>query len=145
MPLKLNVGVSKKVGLPDYGSAGASCHVEVELDSALIDADPDAFRRRVRAAYAACHRAVLDELARLDVSRGTRPGTPPAPRADGVQSRAVRPATDNQVRAIRSIAARRHADLAGLLRDDYGVGRPEDLSVPQASRLLDALKADPDA
>ena len=33
MPLKLNVGVSRKVGLPDYGSVGASCNVEVELDS----------------------------------------------------------------------------------------------------------------
>ena len=35
MPLKLNVGVSRKVGLPDYCSAGASCNVEVELDSGL--------------------------------------------------------------------------------------------------------------
>jgi hypothetical protein len=39
MPLKLNVSLSKKIGLPDYGSLGASCHVEVELDGSLLEGD----------------------------------------------------------------------------------------------------------
>lgn len=51
MPLKLNVGLSKKVGLPDYGSLGASCHVEVELESSLVLQDVDAFHQHVRRAY----------------------------------------------------------------------------------------------
>ena len=38
MPMKLNVGVSRKVGLPDYGSVGASCNLELELDAGLLDA-----------------------------------------------------------------------------------------------------------
>jgi hypothetical protein len=32
MPLRLHVGLTKKIGQPDYGSLGASCSVEVELD-----------------------------------------------------------------------------------------------------------------
>ena len=43
MPLKLNVGVSRKVGLPDYGSVGASCNLELELDASMIDKDLHAF------------------------------------------------------------------------------------------------------
>ena len=41
MPMKLNVGVSRKVGLPDYGSVGASCNLELELDSGMLDRDLD--------------------------------------------------------------------------------------------------------
>jgi hypothetical protein len=31
MPMRLTVGVTKKVGLPEFSSVGASCGVEVEL------------------------------------------------------------------------------------------------------------------
>jgi len=64
MPLILNVGVSKKVGLPNYSSLGASCHVECELESALLEHDLDGFHERVQRVYAACRHAVQDELAR---------------------------------------------------------------------------------
>lgn len=64
MPLKLNVGVNKKIGLPDFGSLGTSCHVEVEVDSGLIFDDLDGFHQKVRQAYVACAQAVNDELAR---------------------------------------------------------------------------------
>ena len=47
VPLKLTAGVSKKLGLPGYSSVGAICHVELELDSGLIQEAPKAFRAEV--------------------------------------------------------------------------------------------------
>ena len=156
MPLRLNVGVSRKVGLPDYGSVGASCNLELELPEDLLERDLDAFHARVRDAYVAAHQAVHDELARLHAPVEA-PGDPAAPprhhasnahpggnghadRPPAGRSRPRRPATDKQVRAICTIASRQHADLDALLQE-YGVTRPEDLSLSQASELIDSLKA----
>ena len=77
MPLKLTAGVSKKLGLPGYSSVGAICHVELELDSGLIQADPEAFQAQVRQVYAQCAASVEEELARHQVPRN-----PPRPVSD---------------------------------------------------------------
>jgi hypothetical protein len=165
MPLKLNVGVSRKVGLPDYCSAGASCNIEVELDSGLLQHDLGAFHAEVRAAFIAARQAVDDELVRLQAqpapggARSTvsghdrRNGAPVRPngaptrtsdvpaRANGTNGRAPMPATPNQIKAIRAIARRQNADLTGLLGDEFGVAMPEDLTLSQASAFIDQLKA----
>ena len=47
MPLKLNVGLSRKVGEPNYGSRGASVNLELELDSAIVS-EPDRLQERIR-------------------------------------------------------------------------------------------------
>jgi hypothetical protein len=154
MPMRLTAGVSKKVGLPEFSSVGASCGLELELEAGLLD-DLEAFHERAHDAYVACHQAVFDELSRLAGAAATL-APQPAPAADGragdgatglapaVRPRGGRPrtpATPSQVRAIIAIAKARHADLAGLLRAEFGVERPEDLSVAQAGRAIDALKA----
>ena len=163
MPLKLNVGVSRKVGLPDYCSAGASCNIEVELDSGLLQHDLGAFHAEVRAAFIAARQAVDDELVRLQAQpasagvpatvsghgRGAPAQTSGAPRrtngvparANGANGRAPMPATANQIKAIRAIARRQNADLTGLLGDEFGVAMPEDLTLSQASAFIDRLKS----
>ena len=161
MPMKLNVGVSRKVGLPDYGSVGASCNLELELDAGMLERDLDGFHARVRDAYVAAHQAVHDELARLQVPirtpvpNGPLRGPPrtvarngyarangngSSARAQDDRSRVRKPATPNQVKAILAIARRQNTDLVGLLRDEYEVERPEDLTIRQASELIDLLK-----
>lgn len=74
MPLKLNIGLSKKLGQPDYGSLGASCHVEVELEASLLRSDLDGFHRQVRTAFIACSQAVNDELSRQSERRDVASG-----------------------------------------------------------------------
>ncbi len=55
--------------LPDamagYGSVGASCNLELELGSTLLELDLDAFHTQIRSAYVAAHQAVHAEMARL--------------------------------------------------------------------------------
>lgn len=162
MPLKLNVGLSKKVGLPDYGSLGASCNVELELDAQLLARDGNQFQQQVRQAFAACSQAVQDELARQSTASpasGSRAsgngnghtngqnGTSSTGHAGNGNSRTGggksngRKATSAQVRAIFAIAGQQQMDLAQELRNRFNVDRPDHLSIGDASQFIDDLKA----
>ena len=55
--LKLNIGVSQKVGQPNYGSRGASAHLELELESELV-AQPAQLQERIRHLFALARDAV---------------------------------------------------------------------------------------
>ncbi|MCE9630880.1 MAG: hypothetical protein K8S94_09245 [Planctomycetia bacterium] len=164
--LKLHAGVSKKVGLPNFSSASASCTIEAELDSSLLQ-DHEGFQVVVRRAYQSCEQAVQDQIARL-TSDGTDNLNQPqevievrtSPTISGarittngadqpVTNRTVfrdapspRPATASQVKAIRAIAARRKIDLVGLLRERFGLTTADELGIRQASALIDELKGD---
>jgi len=50
MGMKISVGLQKKVGQPNYGSLGASCHVEFELDMAMIENNLEGFHNKVNSA-----------------------------------------------------------------------------------------------
>ena len=64
MPIEYRAGLSKKVGLPNYGSLAASCSVEIEAEHGVLEGNPAEFQRRVQESFAACRCAVEDELAR---------------------------------------------------------------------------------
>lgn len=70
MAVKLSVGLQKKVGLPDFGSLGASCHVEFEIDRGLLEHNLDGFHRKVSEAFVACRQAVQDQLAAASCPHG---------------------------------------------------------------------------
>ena len=72
MPLKLNVGLMKKIGQPRYSSLSASCHLEIELESSLLERDAEGLQSRIRRTFAACRRAVETELAIGDLRRPAR-------------------------------------------------------------------------
>jgi hypothetical protein len=62
--LKLPAGVSTKVGLPGFSCASASCIIEAELDSSLLQ-DREGFQIVVQRAYQSCEQAVHNQIARL--------------------------------------------------------------------------------
>jgi len=133
--MKLNVGVSRKVGQPDYGSRGASASIELELDT-TEDQDTHALHDRMRQLFAVARDAVAEEL---DLS--TQPGNTAGcqqPAANG-NGRTVRPATEAQVRAINVICSRLGLDPHAEAHRRLGRGIQE-LTLPEASTLIDQLK-----
>jgi len=161
--LKLHAGVSKKVGLPGFSSASASCTIEAELDSSLL-MDTAGFQIVVQRAYQSCEQAVEDQIARLTYGNGsdasqtnaqpqevievrttpTISGAPVTriPTAQFSNQPSPRPATASQVKAIRAIAARRKIDLVGMLRERFGIQTADELGIRQASALIDELRGD---
>jgi len=61
MPLKLNIGLSRKVGEANYGSRGASVNVEIEIDSSLVN-EPARLQEKIRQVFGLARASVADEL-----------------------------------------------------------------------------------
>ena len=156
MPMKLNVGVCRKIGQANYGSLGASCDVQLELSDALIFDDPSAFQQRVRQAYAACERAVDEQLGASQQPNGSSNGharnngsQPPAQHngsngnGNGHSNNGARAASEKQLTyarqlsgQIKGLGIRKLETLAQTM-----FGKPlAGLSSLDASGLIDCLK-----
>jgi hypothetical protein len=145
MPLKLNCGLSQKVGEANYGSRGASVNIELELDSGLI-AEPAKLQERIRHVFGQLRASLAQELnggnghnSQAKDSREPPPAN--AQTGNGGQQKPYRPATQSQVKAIVAIANKQQLDLESYLQRGYGVQQPKDLDIATASQVIDALKS----
>jgi hypothetical protein len=134
--LKLNVGLTKKVGEPNYGSRGASVNLELELDSGLVG-DPERLKDRIRQLFILAKASVDEEL-----SGNTTPASNGhTANGNGQRRDPARKATASQVRALHAIAQRQQLNATNIVQSRYGVDTPEDLSITEASELIDSLKS----
>jgi hypothetical protein len=143
--LKLNVGASRKIADNHYGSRGASVHLELELESGLA-AGPERLREKIRQLFGVVREAVAEELNGTgQQSNGACPhmeneGFPIASQTGSPPSQHQRLATAPQVKALYAISRSQKTNLATLLRERFAVAGPEELSLRQASQLIDQLK-----
>ncbi len=152
MALKLSVVLSKKIGQPDYGSLGASCGVEFEIDLAAPHSDPKRLQAQVRDAFAACQQAVDNELERLSSSNGKHAEAQPSRDSAPIEQQASRShssteqrtrrlATPAQLQALALLAQRQGLNLDRYVASHSAVATADQLSLVQASRLIGSLRS----
>ena len=134
--LKLNVGFNRKIGEANYGSRGAAVNLELEAEGGLIG-DADKLKERIRQLFAMAKTAVDEELNGSAASNGNDH----ANNGNGHRRDNTRKATASQARALHVIADRQRVDLAGLLRQRFGVDQAGDLTITEASSLIDEMKS----
>jgi len=145
MPLRLNVGLSQKVGESNYGSRGASVNIEMELEAALVS-EPAKLQERIRQLFAIVRASLTEEL-RSNGSGADQHGScnnglaKDAGPGGNAEIRQRGGATRSQVRAIHAIASKQGIHIDQLLQNRYQTDRPDDLTIKQASELIDSLKS----
>jgi hypothetical protein len=139
--LKLNVGFTKKVGEANYGSRGASVSLELESDSGLAS-DPERLKEKIRYLFGLAKASVEEELHNQQPgSNGTQTDANGNGHTNGRRRDGSRKATASQVLALNAIASRQNLSATNVVQSRYGVDSPEDLSITEASELIDSLKA----
>ena len=164
MPLVVNVGLNRKASR-DYQSAGVSINLSAELDSGLIN-DPARLQAEVAKVYAQAQAALegqvqaMSGVTAVTASEQEIPSLPqPAAPGRGPQHRngsngshsgngnarngyggPVRPATESQLKALKSICKRMNLQLDHEVHDEFGLESVAELDVKQASALIDLLK-----
>ena len=158
MPLKTNVGVSRKIADNNYGSRGASVNLEVELDSSLIQ-EPERFHDRIRQVFRLAQQAIDEELTRQQgngtashatngagngqAAQASQNGNANGQHANG-NGRTATAASEKQLgyarqlaKAIQGLGIRRLETLAEKMYGKQLVA----LTTLDASGLIDTLKA----
>ena len=144
MPLKLNVGLSRKVGEANFGSRGASVNLELELDSGLAG-EPERLHDRIRQLFRLAKESVDNELnggqtlpAAVNGSSNGRNGNGAQPATNGhVASQKQIDYVQRLACQVNGLGFRRLEALAEKM-----FGKPvAGLTSSDASGLIDCLKA----
>lgn len=136
---KLVCELSKQVRLETGGLKTAGVRLEVEI-VAETARNPGRLLQHIRCGFDRVREAIDEELARAEPQRDLAGAGPPSTsngRSSGHKS--ARPATSSQLRLLRVLAGRKDADLAGLSRDRYGKEDSAELTLAEASGLIDEL------
>lgn len=201
MTLKISVGLSKKVGQPNYSSLGASCQIEMEIDTQSCQGGPLLLQTRISEAFGICKASIENELAlerywvaqtHMPTKTKTQTRQPPEPGGTGLSTRSaataaaaggvvvpgaagsvdrvdsvdsveagaataatsvsgvagvsgvaapIRSATRAQVRALERIADQAGVELTSHVQREFGVRSVDQLTIRQASAMIDRLKA----
>lgn len=159
MPMKLNVGLSRKICEQNtFRSRGANVNFEIELDSAIVG-EPDRLQERIRQMFHLAKNSIDEELRtpteqsssqsnnspndQYRHSAGLKSGQRQAANANGRRSSSPPPATASQVRALHAIANRHGLNLQAVLLDRFDVDRPDALTIAEASEMIDEMKSQP--
>ena len=143
--IKLNVGASRKVSDYHYGSRGGCVNVELELDSSLA-LDSQKLRDHIRKLFDLANASLSEELqgttepASVEESHQRNDDSFNGNGAgNAVTVTPVRFATEKQIICIQGLARKHGVPVAELLKQ-AGVRVFNDMSVRQASQMIESLK-----
>jgi hypothetical protein len=147
--IRLNVGASRKVSDNHYGSRGGNVNIELELDSSLA-LDSTKLRDHIRKLFDIANASLSEELqsnnepASVEDSHHHRDGANLNGNGNGngnaVTVAPVRYASEKQLALIQGLIRKSKIPYQPLL-GECKVGSFNELTVQQASRMIESLKA----
>ena len=145
--IKLNVGACRKVSDNHYGSKGGNVNIELELDSSLA-LDSQKLRDHIRKLFDLANASLSEELqsdnepASAEELRHQRNDDSFNGNGAGhaVSVAPTRFATEKQIVCIQGLARKHGVPVPELLKQ-AGVRVFNDLSVRQASQMIESLKS----
>ena len=145
--IRLNVGASRKVSDNHYGSKGGNVNIELELDSSLA-LDSTKLRDHIRKLFDLANASLSEELqsnnehVSVEDSHQQRDGANLNGNgaSNAVSVPTVRYASEKQLALIQGLLRKSKVPYQPLL-GECKVGSFNELTVQQASRMIESLKA----